>query len=455
MKLKDQSLPTAASKKVITKSGIDWLPSIPTTWLVKQVKHMYSIQLGKMLQNSPQSELDVKVPYCKAVHVTWDKVATSDLPEMWANPREIKQYQVEEGDLLVCEGGEAGRASVVDSTPSPCIIQNALHRVRGKNGDVRFLKYILYLVSSSGWFDVLCNKATIAHFTREKLAELKIPCPKNIETQSSIANFLDHKIELIDALVAKKERQIELLNEKRQALISHAVTKGLNKSVALKMVDFAGLKELPSHWNVIPLKRIAKIRYGLSQPPGEMVSGVPFIRATNINRGQITRDGLLLVDPDEVPINRIVRLKVGNIIVVRSGAYTGDSAVVTEEFADAIAGYDMVVNFKIGEPSFFSWQFLSPFVLDTQFGIKSMRAAQPHLNAEELGETLLTFPPICEQHAIADYIKDLDSNICTCSQKIQLQIKTLKEYRISLIAAAVTGKHGMGDIALKECNCAI
>ncbi|HEV57808.1 MAG TPA: restriction endonuclease subunit S, partial [Phycisphaerales bacterium] len=208
-------------------SGVAWLGDVPEHWEVISVKRRYEIQLGKMLQNKPYSDLDVSVQYIKALHVLWGKVDTSDLPEMWASPTDLKQFNIKSGDLLVCEGGEAGRAGIVDSAPDPCIIQNALHRVRGNGADVRFLQYALKTVGSRGWFDALCNKATIAHFTREKLAELRMPTP-TLSEQRAIAAFLDRETARIDTLIEKKRRQIELLQEKRSALISHAVTKGLD-----------------------------------------------------------------------------------------------------------------------------------------------------------------------------------------------------------------------------------
>ena len=95
------------------------------------------------------------------------------------------------------------------------------------------MRYVLQAVSSSGWLDVLCNKATISHFTREKLADARIPIPE-IDQQHAITAFLDRETSRIDSLIAKKQRQIELLNEKRAALISRAVTKGLKPDAKMK-----------------------------------------------------------------------------------------------------------------------------------------------------------------------------------------------------------------------------
>ncbi len=205
-------------------SGIEWLGEILTHWNTLGCKFAYSIQLGKMLQNEPQSPTDVKVPYLKALNVRWETVDTADLAEMWASPSDLKNYSVEDGDLLVCEGGEVGRAGILADVPDSCIIQNALHRVRAKGrNNTKYLMYLLEVAGSNKWIEILCNKATIAHFTGEKFGEFAIVLPLPAE-QRAIAAFLDRETARIDALIEKVEASIDLLREYRTALISAAVT---------------------------------------------------------------------------------------------------------------------------------------------------------------------------------------------------------------------------------------
>lgn len=212
--------------------GIKWMGNIPVGWSAHPVKRHYDVQLGKMLQNQSASPEDRFVPYVKALHVLWGKVNINDLPEMWASPYDITQYGIQDGDLLVCEGGEVGRAGIVIAPPANCIIQNSCHRVRPKNSaDIHFLQYVLCAVNTVGWFNVLCNRATIAHFTREKLAELRIPVPPTDE-QRVIADLLDQKMAKIDKLVGMIARlagevsgtTVSLLREYRLAVIAAAVT---------------------------------------------------------------------------------------------------------------------------------------------------------------------------------------------------------------------------------------
>ncbi len=158
---------------------------------------------------------------------------------MWTNKNELEKFEVLDGDLLVCEGGEVGRASILKNVPNKCIIQNALHRIRSKKkNSLKFLKYLLETMDWFGWFEVLCNRATIAHLTGDKLGDLEIYIPEAKE-QLEIVSFLDKKTTRIDLLAIKNERggnqhldepagkiktQIEKLREYRQTLISAAMT---------------------------------------------------------------------------------------------------------------------------------------------------------------------------------------------------------------------------------------
>ena len=153
-------------------SGVEWLGDIPAYWRVATVKRQDAIRLGKMLQTSGHASDDCRVPYLKAKHVQWFEVQTTGIDTMWASPDDIERYGVAAGDLLVCEGGEGGRCGMIrhgTDLPDPCIIQNALHRVRPLSwrsaADASQNDYLLYLMSAiaaSGWFDALSDKATIA-----------------------------------------------------------------------------------------------------------------------------------------------------------------------------------------------------------------------------------------------------------------------------------------------------
>lgn len=198
------------------------------------------------------------------------------------------------------------------------------------------------------------------------------------------------------------------------------------------------LGDVPEGWEVHPLKRVASVRYGLGQPPKESSGGLPLIRATNIDSGRILAEKLLFVDPADVPEGRNAFLKIGEIIVVRSGALTGDSAIVPSEYDGAVAGYDMVVTARDSHPEFLAWTLLSVHVRNYQFTLQSLRAAQPHLNAEDLASTIFCLAPLDAQVAIATFLDRETTKIDTLIAKQEKLIELLQEKRQTIISHAVT-----------------
>ncbi len=195
---------------------------------------------------------------------------------------------------------------------------------------------------------------------------------------------------------------------------------------------------IPEGWEVVRLKFVVKIRYGLGQPPRQLDNGLPMIRATNVARGKIVENDLMFVDPNDVPYDRDPILKTNDIIVVRSGAYTADSAIIPDRFDGAVSGYDMVVRAHKISPHLLAYEFLSDFVRVRQLYLHRLRAAQPHLNAEELGDTLIMVPPVEEQLAIAACLDRKTAQIDELIAKKRRLIELLAEERTAVIDQAVT-----------------
>jgi type I restriction enzyme S subunit len=310
------------------------------------------------------------------------------------------------GDVLICRLADpVGRACLAPNlgcrmitSVDVCILKTSIDVVPA------FTVYALSGIEYLAWLGGICRGGTRDRVSRSMLGTIRVQQPPFSE-QRAIAVFLDRESIKIDALVTKKERLVELLQEKRTALITRAVTKGLDPNVPMKDSGVKWLGEIPAHWNVVLLKRIASIKYGLGEPPKQLVNGIPFIRATNITQGRIIEHEMLFLDPKDVPWNRDPVLQNGDIVVVRSGAYTGDSAIITTEYKGAIAGYDMVV--RPGQrliSNFLAWALLSQYVLESQIKLQSLRAAQPHLNAEELGTIILLLPSRVEQLQIDTFL---------------------------------------------------
>ncbi|MGU7928001.1 restriction endonuclease subunit S [Streptococcus suis] len=205
-------------------SGVDWIGQIPEGWGVGKLKYYFDVQLGKMLQPSAINGNDIEIDYLRAINVQWDNISVDNLSKMWCNPSEVSKYEIINGDLLVCEGGEVGRCGIVEYLSDRAIIQNAVHRIRSaERANVRFLNYYIQHTTKSKWFDILCNKATIAHLTSEKLLNTLVVLP-SISEQIRLADFLDKKTEQINQMIAIKKEQIENINKQRQTLIYDYVT---------------------------------------------------------------------------------------------------------------------------------------------------------------------------------------------------------------------------------------
>jgi type I restriction enzyme S subunit len=198
------------------------------------------------------------------------------------------------------------------------------------------------------------------------------------------------------------------------------------------------LGEIPAHWQVLPLKRIAEIRYGIGEPPGYVEDGTPLIRATNIHAGKLFTNGLVYVDPDVISKKRIVWLTPGDIIVVRSGAYTGDSAIIPRWIGPCIAGFDMVVTCRLANARFIQYCLLSKYLKEWQIDIEKTRAAQPHLNAEELGSCRVVLPDAHEQAVIVEFLDCETAKIDALIIEQERLLELLKEKLNAAISHAVT-----------------
>ena len=427
-------------------SGIAWLGQIPSHWDVNAVRRDFDIQLGKMLQPTPNGPFDSENPYFKAQHVKWEAVQTTGLPFMWARPVDEVKYGVRNGDLLVCEGGEVGRAGVVFNPPDRAIIQNALHRVRSLGtSDIRLLMYLLQHIASQGWFDILCNRATIAHFTSEKFGDLPIPVP-SLPEQQAIAAFLDRETARIDALVAKKEQLIELLQEKRAALISHVVTRGLDSKVPTKDSGVDWLGEVPAHWEIRRLKHlVTKIGSGKTPSGGAeryVSDGIMLLRSQNVHFRGLQLSDVAFIDATTDDEMAGTRVREGDVLLNITGASLGRCCEARLRYFRANVNQHVCIirpDGVLSDSSFLARAVESQSLQDQIFNYEN-GVSRDALNFEQIGTLVLPAPMIKEQRTIAAFLDRETAKIDSLTTKVQEAIDRLNELRAALISAAVTGK---------------
>ena len=431
-------------------SGVEWIGEIPEHWEITKIRYYYDVQLGKMLQPESKTETDVEVKYLKAQHVQWNVVNHDDLPTMWASEKEIEKFAVQQGDLLICEGGEVGRSALLDGVSDVCIIQNALHRVRAKEkSSVKYLQYFMQHVSNARWFDILCNKATIAHLTGEKLAALELPVPP-VHEQQAIASFLDSRTEKIDELIAKKESLLKKLHEKSIALIIQAVTKGLDLSVPMKESGVNWIGKIPEHWT------IWKVTHGFNTvgsgttPKSDNLEyydgDIPWVTTSEL-RESIIENTSQKISVDALQSHSALKIfPKESIVIAMYGATIGRLGIlgIKATVNQACCVFANPVTF---DPRFFYYWLLmrKPILISLSTG-----GGQPNLSLDDLKQIKIPIPSLQEQEAIAIFLDQATATVDLQREKITEAIERLKEYRSALITDAVTGKMDVHSYETKE-----
>lgn len=425
-------------------SGVEWLGEVPEHWDVAPLKRGFSVTLGKMLQQDSSGPDDELLPYLRAANIQWDGVDVSDIKQMWLSPRDREQLTLQPGDLLVSEGGDVGRSCMWAGEVDNCSFQNSVNRVRSiDGGSTRFLYYWMSTIKDKGYVDVLCNKSTIAHFTAEKVAAVPVPLPPN-EEQRGVAEFLDHETAKIDALVAEQERLIELLKEKRQAVISHAVTKGLDPSVPMKDSGVEWLGEVPAHWIVMPIRLAARLESGhtpsRSRPDWWQDCTVPWFTLADV--WQIRDGGADVVYETKELVSELglanssARMLPKGTVMLSRTASVGFSAIMgvdmatTQDFANWVCGEKL-------HPEFLLQVFRS---MKGEYRRLMMGSTHNTIYMPDIQAFRFALPPLPEQLRIVGHIKEKASTFDDLISEAVIAVRLLTERRTTLISAAVTGQ---------------
>ena len=311
--------------------------------------------------------------------------------------------------------------------------------------DPRFLRHLLksapFVSALQSQTDSLRDGKAIGF---EQLSRVRLPLPRTDE-QRAIARFLDYETARIDALIAKQERLIELLKEKRQAVISHAVTKGLNPDAPVKDSGVEWLGAVPAHWDVLPVKRV--VTSVTSGPRGwsEHIvddGDAAFIQSGDLgSRGVVEADKANRINSESSVEAARALLQQGDLLVCITGAKTGNAAVFVGCDRPAYLNQHLARLRPMAEKA--NAKFLlavltsSPgqahFTL-SQYGLKQ------GLGLEQIENVAVAFPPMAEQLDIVAYLDDQESIFERLVRASDEQVALLRERRTALISAAVTGK---------------
>ena len=427
------------------ESGVEWLGQVPTHWDIAPVYARYEVTLGKML-DAKRVTGESSGKYLRNVDVQWGTVNVHGLPEMDFLRSERNRYMLRRGDLLVCEGGEVGRTAIWGGELDECFYQKAIHRVRPwtDSENPRFFYFLMYALAKRGVFTAGGNSNTIDHLTAVQLRHYRVPVPATSE-QRAIADFLDRETARIDALVARKERLIELLQEKRASLITRAVTRGLDSITDTRATGSHVFPVVPKDWNLWKMRRlIRQVRRPILVEPDKEYQEIG-IRSWG--KGIFHKDpvrGALLGEKS------IFRPESGDFVLNIVFAWEGAVAVVSRHETGMVASH----RFPTFRPSDHVALDYLLMILQSDQGRRLMEVNSPGAAGRNktlrIGQFLdeeLPLPSIETQRAIVAAFREEEGRLAALVTRIRQAIDHLKEFRSALISAAVTGKIDVREAA--------
>lgn len=210
-------------KVKLKDSGVEWIGAIPKHWEVRKLKYLSNVVLGKMICSEDKGNYKLK-PYLKSKNIQWMELNLESVDEMWFSEKELLQYKLQEGDIIVSEGGEVGKATLWNNELPECYIQNSAHKVTfSDRNNNKFYLRCFFNYGKLGVFDSVVNKVSIGHLTREKLVNIYFPNPP-LEEQTQIVSYLEKIEEKISKAISLKQQEIEKLKEYKTVLIDDVVT---------------------------------------------------------------------------------------------------------------------------------------------------------------------------------------------------------------------------------------
>ncbi|MFC1853459.1 restriction endonuclease subunit S [candidate division CSSED10-310 bacterium] len=425
--------------------SVELLSEIPSNW--KTMKLYYFLE--KITNGYVGPTRDIMrgsgIPYIQGIHIKGNTVKfTPDgfyyVDEEWSN----KHFRsiLRENDVLVVQTGSIGEVGIVpsDLDGANC---HALIILRAISG-VGYGRYLMWLLSSDFGHHSFYSIKTgdiLFHLNSTKVKDLGIPIPSLLE-QAQIAAYLDHKTHLIDSLIEKKQKQIELLKEYRTALINQAVTKGLNPEVPKKDSGIPAFGNVPTHWPITRNKNLFR------EVNERSITGKEELLTVSHITGVTPRSEK---DVTMFMASTLVGYKLcqpGDLIINTMWAWMG--ALGTSNNCGVVSPSYNVYRFKQSSiPKFFDYLVRSPsFVCEIKRFSKGVWSSRLRLYPEYFFEIKVPFPPFSEQEEIVEFlnikIKKIDNYI---SQNLKI-IDFIKEHRTTLISNVVTGKIDVRDEVL-------
>ena len=424
-------------------SGVGWLGEIPTHWKMRRLKDHGALVAGAGFPHDYQGNDDELLPFYKVR----DLSASIDGRHMGPAPHtvsfetaaELRASIIPRDSIIYAKIGAALLLNRRRLTTTPCCIDNNMSAYVPRRDQLtsNWAFYWTIIVD----FAALANPGAVPSLSEGDQADIPILIPPMGE-QRSAAAFLDRETAKIDALVEKKERLIHLLQEKRTALITRVVTRGLDPNFPMKDSGVEWLGEVPAHWDVKKLKHLTPgTTVGIVVTPSKYYvdDGVPCLRSLNVSRGAVDTENLVFISENANELHRKSKIFAGDVVVVRTGQ-AGTAAVVPQELDGANCIDLLIVRRSREVLSQFVYYYLNSRPAISQATEQSVGAIQAHYNTSTLAQLVVPKIPPNEQRRIVEYLDEATLEIDRLMAKTREALEKLNELRTALISAAVTGK---------------
>ena len=412
-----------------------------------QLRHVLSVTNGATPESGEKEFWDGDIPW-----ITPPDVSNLSGSLLRDTRRKITQAGYEScgttlapaGSIVLTKRAPIGELAIL--ALEACANQGCFLLSPRRETDTRF--YYHWLLTQVSLLQALGCGSTFMELSGDVLKSLKLPLLPLVE-QRAIADYLDRETTRLDALVAAKERWLELLAEKRRALITRAVTRGLNPSAPLRDSGIAWLGQIPKHWRVNRLRWfITRLEQGWSpqaedREPDDNDWAVLKLNAVNEGAFDDTKIKAL---PIGIERPESLEVHAGDFLVTRANTpkFVGDVCYV-EQTRPRLILSDLIYRLKLDELAL-DGRFLNQFLLtpigrsQIELDARGSSASMVKISQEHIKNWILPVPPLAEQRAIVAHIAAETAKIDALSQATQRTIDLLKERRAALIAAAVTGK---------------
>lgn len=434
-------------------SGVEWLGEVPNHWNVKRLRFVVQLNpsKGEVASLEPSTEVSFLPMEAIGENGSLDLERTRVLGEVGSGYTYFREGDVAIAKITPCF--ENGKGAIMRGLLGGIGFGTTELIVARPNIDQTCSDYIHWLFTSVP-FRCLGEAAMYGAGGQKRVPDdfvrnfsIALPCTQE---QSAIAAFLDRETAKIDALVAEQEKLIELLKEKRQAVISHAVTKGLDPNVPMKDCGLEWLGEVPEHWTVKRLKQVGKLIGGAGFPhefQGQESEVLPFYKVGDIGRSPDDRtmkgsENTVSLETAEslrakiIPEGSIVYAKIGAAMLLNRRRITEIQCCIDNNMTAFIPNRSLITT---------EWAFYWLCILD--FGELANPGAVPSFSEGDQANLIILQPPVQEQIEIAKLINGTNHKMSSLICEAQRAIDLLKERRAALISAAVTGKIDVRGLA--------